>query len=157
MYSVQSIFVVILIMCLDCKGCALAMLGLPQFTSELPNSSFWIYNLHVYDHNLQEQAACSWSRWPTNSTLRVVTAHHLMLYYNQMLSNLKGRCQGEGAAEAPGGAGAGAQQLLLAPAALRTQPSQGQCWSTYHPNSVSHRLLNFFTGTLYVCDLAHCP
>lgn len=56
---------------------------------------------------------------------RVVTAHNLMLYYDQMLSNLKRRCQGRGAAQAPGGAGAGAQQLLLAPAALRAQPSQG--------------------------------
>lgn len=38
-----------------------------------------------------------------------------MLYYNQILSNLQHRCQGKGAAEACGGAGAGAEQLLSAP------------------------------------------
>lgn len=58
---------------------------------------------------------------------RVVTAHNLTLYYNQMLSNLKGRCPGKGAAEAPGGAGAGAQQLLLAPLHSRLSQARGQC------------------------------
>lgn len=46
---------------------------------------------------------------------QVVTAHNPLLYYNQMLSNLKCRCQSKGAAEARGGAGAGAVQLPSAP------------------------------------------
>lgn len=53
-----------------------------------------------------------------------VTAHDPALCCNQMLSNLKRRCQGKGTAEARGGAGHGAKQLLLASAAVQTQPSQ---------------------------------
>lgn len=47
-----------------------------------------------------------------------------MLYYNQMLSNLKGRCQGKGAAEARGGAGAGAEEPLSVPDSCRPDPAK---------------------------------
>jgi len=68
-----------------------------------------------------------------------------MLSYNQMLSSLKDRCQGEGIDMASQGWAKilPAQQLwgaagrLLVPVAAQAQTS----WGTYLPNSVQSRLL----------------
>lgn len=49
-YSVWSTVIAILIMCLDYKGCTLAMLVLFQFTSEFTHSGFWVHNLKVPNH-----------------------------------------------------------------------------------------------------------
>lgn len=104
------------------KGVSSPCLDYFNLPVNLPNCSLWIYNLQIHNHNLQEQG-CLWLvKMTIIHHLQVVTAHNLMLHYNQMLSNLQHRCQGKGIAEARGLGRAEAspargheKQLLAAP------------------------------------------